>query len=142
MEPTKRDLIFSEIRELLMSGTPKAEIAKQISEKFEFQIRAAYKWIEKFMKSDEFFADRADIRTQIKTSMWHMYQHSYTKGWTRSALEVLDRLFIMCPWLKENDEDRMQAPIRIEIVEYEDKVDENETEESNRKSDVKQFFKK
>ena len=118
MEPTKREVIFTEIRELLMSGVPKAEIAKKLVEKFEFKTRAAYKWIEKFMKSDEFFEDKTDIRNQIKVSMWHMYQHSYTKGWTRSALEVLDRLFIMCPWIKENDDERIQAPIKIEIVEY------------------------
>ena len=122
-EPTKRDLIFEDIRELLMSGTPRAAIAKYLTEKYDFQIRAAYKWITKFMKSDEFFKDRDDIRSEFKSSLYHMYLHSYTKGWTRSALEVMDRLMVICPWLKEAADQTEVAPIKIEIVEHRAKDD-------------------
>ena len=123
-EPTKRELIFAEIRELLMSGTPRAAIAKHLAETFDFQIRTSYKWITKFMKSDDFFKDRDDIRSEFKSSLYHMYLHSYTKGWTRSALEVMDRLLVICPWLKEAADKTEVAPIKIEIVEHKPSDDE------------------
>lgn len=119
---TKREEIFELIRDLLMSGTPRVEIAKKLVETFDFKQRAAYRWIEKFMKSDEFFKDRDAIRGQFKSSLFHMYLHSYTKGWTRSALEVMDRLLTICPWLKETVDSNQVAPIKIEIVEHQPEI--------------------
>ena len=109
--------IFEFIHHMFMEGLSKGKIALAISEKYGLTKRPGYKWIQRYLQCPEYVQKREEVSTYIKNTLLAMYESNFAKGYYRAAMEVLDRLLMVCPWIKDKEEQTSFAPIKVEIVE-------------------------
>lgn len=110
--------IFEYIHNLFIEGVIRQNIARQVAETFGLTKRPSYRWISLYLADPEYMNKRSEVSTYIKNTLMAMYESNFAKGYYRAAMEVLDRLLLVCPWIKDEQEQAKFAPIKVEIVEH------------------------
>ena len=112
------------VHDMLMNGEKKVNIIKKIEEISGHSKTHAYRIFDKYMTDPKFVGIRTDIKESIKKSLYFMYMGSAGKGYNRAAVEVLDRMLLVMPWIKDEEEVKKDMEINLIIKEW--KKDEDE----------------
>ena len=117
MKGNDKDL-FPAIHNLLMDGVKKKDIISFIIHETGCVTSTAYKKYDKYMKDPTFLADRDDVRESFKKGLFQIYYNNVNKGFGRAACEAADRIMVLCPWIKEKDDDHVDTNIKVVIEEW------------------------
>lgn len=112
------------IHDLHMGGEKRKDICAKIQEATGCVRSTSYRHFDRYLKDPIYMGMRDDIKESIKKSLYAMWITASGKNQHRAAVEVLDRLLVVCPWIK--DEETVKKDMEINLIINEWKKDDGE----------------